>query len=57
MGPDVARTAVQAAYTGVTGALIVVSADDPGMARARTKQERAYRSAGLPMLDVDPRRL
>ena len=41
-----------AAYTGVTGALVVVSADDPGMASSQNEQDnRRYAiAAGLPML-------
>src|ERR1700693_5542501 len=41
-----------AAYTGVSGALIVVSADDPGMASSQNEQDnRRYAVAGgLPML-------
>ncbi len=42
-----------AAYTGVTGALVVVSADDPGMASSQNEQDnRRYAvAAGLPMLE------
>jgi indolepyruvate ferredoxin oxidoreductase alpha subunit len=42
-----------AAYTGVNGALIVVSADDPGMASSQNEQDnRRYAvAAGLPMLE------
>src|SRR5512146_3499941 len=42
-----------AAYTGVSGALIVVSADDPGMASSQNEQDnRRYAlAAGLPMLE------
>src|SRR5579862_5957315 len=42
-----------AAYTGVTAALIVVSADDPGMASSQNEQDnRRYAvAAGLPMLE------
>ena len=42
-----------AAYTGVTGALIVVSADDPGMASSQNEQDnRRYAvAAGVPMLE------
>ena len=42
-----------AAYTGVTGALIVVSADDPGMASSQNEQDnRRYAvAAGIPMLE------
>ncbi len=41
-----------AAYTGVTGALVVVSADDPGMASSQNEQDnRRYAvAAGLPMI-------
>jgi indolepyruvate ferredoxin oxidoreductase, alpha subunit len=42
-----------AAYTGVTGGLVVVCADDPGMASSQNEQDsRRYAvSAGLPMLE------
>jgi Indolepyruvate ferredoxin oxidoreductase, alpha and beta subunits len=42
-----------AAYTGVTGALIVVSADDPGMSSSQNEQDnRRYAvAAGLPMIE------
>jgi indolepyruvate ferredoxin oxidoreductase alpha subunit len=42
-----------AAYTGVSGALVVVSADDPGMASSQNEQDnRRYAvAAGLPMLE------
>jgi indolepyruvate ferredoxin oxidoreductase, alpha subunit len=42
-----------AAYTGVAGALIVVSADDPGLASSQNEQDnRRYAvAAGLPMLE------
>src|SRR5512144_1979044 len=42
-----------AAYTGVTGALVIVSADDPGMASSQNEQDnRRYAvAAGLPMLE------
>jgi indolepyruvate ferredoxin oxidoreductase, alpha subunit len=42
-----------AAYTGVVGALIVVSADDPGMASSQNEQDnRRYAvAAGIPMLE------
>lgn len=42
-----------AAYTGVTGALVVVSADDPGMASSQNEQDnRRYAVAsGVPMLE------
>lgn len=41
------------AYTGVTGALIVVSADDPGMASSQNEQDnrRFAVAAGVPMLE------
>ena len=41
------------AYTGVTGALVVVSADDPGMASSQNEQDnRRYAvAAGVPMLE------
>src|SRR5512140_2635428 len=41
------------AYTGVTGALVVVSADDPGMASSQNEQDnRRYAvAAGIPMLE------
>ena len=42
-----------AAYTGVTGGLVVVSADDPGMASSQNEQDnRRYAvAAGLPMIE------
>ncbi len=42
-----------AAYTGVSGALVVVSADDPGMASSQNEQDnRRYAvAAGLPMVE------
>jgi len=42
-----------AAYTGVTGAMVVVSADDPGMASSQNEQDnRRYAvAAGIPMLE------
>ena len=42
-----------AAYTGVTGALVVVTADDPGMASSQNEQDnRRYAvAAGLPMVE------
>ena len=42
-----------AAYTGVSGALVVVAADDPGMASSQNEQDsRRYAiAAGLPMLE------
>jgi indolepyruvate ferredoxin oxidoreductase alpha subunit len=42
-----------AAYTGVAGALVVVSADDPGMASSQNEQDnrRYAAAAGVPMLE------
>lgn len=42
-----------AAYTGVPGALIIVSADDPGLASSQNEQDNRYyaKAAGLPMLE------
>lgn len=42
-----------AAYTGVSGALVVVTADDPGMASSQNEQDsRRYAvAAGLPMIE------
>jgi indolepyruvate ferredoxin oxidoreductase alpha subunit len=42
-----------AAYTGVSGGLVVVSADDPGMASSQNEQDnrRYAQAAGLPMLE------
>jgi len=42
-----------AAYTGVTGALIVVSADDPGLASSQNEQDNRHYAvaAGVPMLE------
>ncbi len=42
-----------AAYTGVSGALVLVSADDPGMASSQNEQDnRRYAvAAGVPMLE------
>ena len=42
-----------AAYTGVAGPLVVVSADDPGMASSQNEQDnRRYAvAAGVPMLE------
>lgn len=41
------------AYTGVSGALVVVSADDPGMASSQNEQDNRHYAlaAGLPMLE------
>lgn len=42
-----------AAYTGVQGALVIVSADDPGMASSQNEQDnrRYAEAAGVPMLE------
>ena len=42
-----------ATYTGVSGALIVVSADDPGMASSQNEQDNRHYAvaAGVPMLE------
>src|SRR5512138_3967218 len=42
-----------AAYTGVSGALVLISADDPGMASSQNEQDNRHyaRAAGLPMLE------
>jgi indolepyruvate ferredoxin oxidoreductase, alpha subunit len=42
-----------AAYTGVTGALIVVSADDPGLASSQNEQDNRHYAvaAGVPMIE------
>lgn len=42
-----------AAYTGVDGALVLVSADDPGMASSQNEQDnrRYAEAAGLPMVE------
>src|SRR5512147_1198076 len=42
-----------AAYTGVSGALVIVSADDPGMASSQNEQDNRHYAvaAGLPMLE------
>ncbi len=42
-----------AAYTGVTGGLMVVSADDPGMASSQNEQDNRHyaAAAGIPMLE------
>jgi indolepyruvate ferredoxin oxidoreductase alpha subunit len=42
-----------AAYTGVTGGLVVVSADDPGMASSQNEQDNRHyaAAAALPMLE------
>ncbi|HTN51172.1 MAG TPA: thiamine pyrophosphate-dependent enzyme [Anaeromyxobacter sp.] len=42
-----------AAYTGVSGGLVVVTADDPGMASSQNEQDNRHYAvaAGLPMLE------
>src|SRR5208283_2136749 len=42
-----------AAYTGVSGALVVVSADDPGLASSQNEQDNRHyaTAAGIPMLE------
>ena len=47
------RALFTAAYTGVSGALVIVSADDPGMASSQNEQDnRRYAvAAGVPMLE------
>ena len=42
-----------AAYTGVAGGLVLVSADDPGMASSQNEQDNRHyaRAAGVPMLE------
>ncbi len=42
-----------AAYTGVSGGLVLVSADDPGMASSQNEQDNRHyaRAAGVPMLE------
>jgi indolepyruvate ferredoxin oxidoreductase alpha subunit len=42
-----------AAYTGVTGALIVISADDPGLASSQNEQDNRHFAvaAGVPMIE------
>jgi indolepyruvate ferredoxin oxidoreductase alpha subunit len=42
-----------AAYTGVTGGLVLISADDPGMASSQNEQDNRYyaRAAGVVMLE------
>jgi indolepyruvate ferredoxin oxidoreductase, alpha subunit len=54
VGVNVAADALfTAAYTGVSGALVIVSADDPGMASSQNEQDnRRYAvAAGVPMLE------
>ena len=42
-----------AAYTGVNGGLVLISADDPGMASSQNEQDNRHfaRAAGIPMLE------
>ncbi len=42
-----------AAYTGVDGGLVLISADDPGMASSQNEQDNRHyaKAAGLPMLE------
>ncbi|HSN13576.1 MAG TPA: thiamine pyrophosphate-dependent enzyme [Anaeromyxobacteraceae bacterium] len=42
-----------AAYTGVTGGLVLISADDPGMSSSQNEQDNRHyaKAAGLPMLE------
>src|SRR5512138_1687635 len=42
-----------AAYTGVAGALVVVTADDPGLASSQNEQDNRHYAvaAGLPMIE------
>ncbi len=42
-----------AAYTGVAGGLVIISADDPGMASSQNEQDNRHyaRAAGIPMLE------
>jgi indolepyruvate ferredoxin oxidoreductase alpha subunit len=54
VGLNVAADALfTAAYTGVSGALVIVSADDPGMASSQNEQDnrRFAVAAGVPMLE------
>jgi len=54
VGVNVAADALfTLAYTGVDGALVLVSADDPGMASSQNEQDNRYyaRAAGVPMLE------
>ena len=41
------------AYSGITGALVIVSADDPGMASSQNEQDNRYyaKASGCPMLE------
>ncbi len=42
-----------AAHTGVTGAMVIVTADDPGMASSQNEQDNRWyaRAAGMPMFE------
>jgi indolepyruvate ferredoxin oxidoreductase alpha subunit len=42
-----------AAYTGIDGALVIVSADDPGMASSQNEQDNRHYAvaAGIPMVE------
>lgn len=54
VGVNVAADALfTAAYTGVTGGLVLVSADDPGMASSQNEQDNRHyaRAAGVIMLE------
>ncbi|MGQ9830847.1 MAG: hypothetical protein ACUVQI_04400 [Thermochromatium sp.] len=54
VGLNVAADALfTAAYTDVEGGLVVVSADDPGMASSQNEQDNRHyaRAAGVPMLE------
>lgn len=54
VGVNVASDALfTAAYTGVSGGLVLVSADDPGMASSQNEQDNRHyaRAAGLIMLE------
>ena len=54
VGLNVASDALfTAAYTGVSGALVIVSADDPGMASSQNEQDNRHYAvaAGIPMLE------
>jgi len=54
VGVNVASDALfTLAYTGTDGAMVVVTADDPGMASSQNEQDNRYyaRAAGIPMLE------
>ncbi len=54
VGLNVAADALfTAAYTGVTGGLVIISADDPGMASSQNEQDNRNfaQAAGVPMLE------